>query len=81
MTEKRSGRRMYGLWITMMIFISGRATVWPYLEGHGTAQHIAIFGLMLLVYLLGYAGGSRSTTGDDQSPPGRASDPTGDPLA
>ncbi|MFJ3270600.1 hypothetical protein OG963_29300 [Streptomyces sp. NBC_01707] len=81
MTEKRSGGRIYGLWITMMIFISGRGTVWPYLDGHRFAQEVAIFALMLLVYLLGFAGGNRSTTASDQNPPGRLTDATEDPLA
>ncbi|MFF3380786.1 hypothetical protein ACFYXF_48565 [Streptomyces sp. NPDC002680] len=63
MTEKPGKRRLYGLWITMMIYISGRVTVWPYLEGHRFAQEIAIFGLMTLAYLLGFAGGcSRGST-------------------
>ena len=82
MTEKRGGGRMYGLWITMMIFICGRAIVWPYLAGHRFAQDIAIFALMLLVYLLGFAGGSRSTTASDQTPSaGSPTDATEDPLA
>lgn len=58
MTEKPGGRRLYGLWITMMIFISGRVTVWPLLDGHRFAQEVAIFGLMVLAYLLGFAGGN-----------------------
>lgn len=69
MTEKRHRRRMRGLWITMMILISGRVTVWPYLEGHETAQDIAVCGLFVLVYFLGFAGGSRATSGSDKSPP------------
>lgn len=81
MTEKRGGGRIYGLWITMMIFISGRSTVWPYLEGHRFAQDVAIFALMLLVYLLGFAGGSRTTPASGQDSPGRPADATEDPLA
>ncbi|MER7807246.1 hypothetical protein [Streptomyces sp900116325] len=81
MTAKRGGGRIHGLWITMMIFISGRATVWPYLEGHRFAQDVAIFVLMLFVYLLGFAGGSRSTPASDQNSPGRPADATEEPPA
>ncbi|MFF5279337.1 hypothetical protein [Streptomyces sp. NPDC000133] len=81
MTEKRGGGRVYGLWITMMIFISGRTTVWPYLEGHRFAQDVAIFALMLFVYLFGFAGGSRSTPASDQNSPGGPADATEEPLA
>ncbi|MFD5061823.1 MULTISPECIES: hypothetical protein [unclassified Streptomyces] len=82
MTEKRGGGRIYGLWITMMIFFSGRATVWPYLAGRRFAQDIAILALMLLVYLLGFAGGSRSPTASGQTPPtGSPIDATEDPSA
>ena len=81
MTEKRGGRRLYGLWITIMIYNSGRAAVWPFFEGHRFAQEAVIFAVMLLVYLLGFAGGSRSTTGGDPSPSARASDATEDPSA
>lgn len=80
MTGKHGGGRIYSLWITVMIFISGRATVWPYLEGHRFAQDITIFALMLLVHLLGFAGGSRSIAASDQ-PPGCPADATEDPLA
>lgn len=69
MAAKRNGRRMHGLWITMMILISGRVTVWPYLEGHRTAQDVAVCGLLIVVYFLGFAGGSRATSGTDKSPP------------
>lgn len=79
MRQKRSGGRLDGLWITVMIFISGRAAVWPLLHGHRTAQDVAIFGLMLLVYLLGYAGGSRSVGRTDQIPPARLDGPAEDP--
>lgn len=58
MTEKPGRRRLYGLWITVMIFISGRVTVWPLLDGHRFAQEAAVLGLMVLAYLLGFAGGS-----------------------
>ncbi|MET7696394.1 hypothetical protein [Streptomyces sp. NPDC005485] len=80
MAKNRSRGRIYGLWITAMIFISGRVTVGPYLEGHRIAQEVAIFGLLMLVYLLGFAGGSRSTIESDQKPPERASDQTEGPL-
>ncbi|MGW3849275.1 hypothetical protein [Streptomyces fagopyri] len=49
--------------------ISGRVTVWPYLEGHRTAQDVAVCGLLIVVYFLGFAGGSRATSGTDKSPP------------
>jgi hypothetical protein len=79
MQEKRRRGKLYGLWLTIMIFISGRASVWPLLHGHRTVQDIAICGVMVLVYLLGYAGGSRSIAGSSQGPPGLPGGPAEDP--